>query len=186
MRHLAPWNRHTSLVATQLEPSACGPGTSTHEAPNLVVLKHTELDFEGVDVTGALVKPHGTLLLSRRKAPMNPLIEVRDSFDEEIRASASSVAASSSDLDVHASVHDALDERSAQLRFCADKAAEEWGPARGRLDLAWTLQDGRVEALVVVRDTVRNPVLTQCVLERVARWRFEDGSGEIWWPLVFR
>ena len=49
--------------------------------------ERTEIDFEGVDVTGELVKPQGQLLLDRRKAEFNPLIKLRTDFNEEMRAS---------------------------------------------------------------------------------------------------
>jgi hypothetical protein len=46
-----------------------------------------EIDFEGVDVTGELVKPQGSLLLDRRKANFNPLIKLRENWDEEMKQS---------------------------------------------------------------------------------------------------
>jgi hypothetical protein len=46
-----------------------------------------EIDFEGVDVTGELVKPQGSLLLDRRKANFNPLIKLRENWDEEMKSS---------------------------------------------------------------------------------------------------
>ncbi len=44
----------------------------------------TEIDFESVDVTGELVKPQGQLLLDRRKANFNPLIQLREHFNDEM------------------------------------------------------------------------------------------------------
>jgi hypothetical protein len=49
--------------------------------------ERTEIDFEGVDVTGELVKPAGALLIDRRKAQFNPLIRLRQDFNEEMKAS---------------------------------------------------------------------------------------------------
>lgn len=46
-----------------------------------------EIDFEGVDVTGELVKPQGSLLLDRRKANFNPLIKLRDNWNDEMKQS---------------------------------------------------------------------------------------------------
>ena len=37
--------------------------------------KKTEIDFEGVDISGELVKPQGALLLDRKRASFNPLIK---------------------------------------------------------------------------------------------------------------
>jgi len=49
--------------------------------------ERTEIDFEGVDVTGELVKPAGALLIDRRKAQFNPLIRLRQDFNDEMKAS---------------------------------------------------------------------------------------------------
>ncbi len=53
--------------------------------------ERTEIDFEGVDVNGELVKPAGTLLLDRRKANFNPLIRIRENFAEEMKQSVDEV-----------------------------------------------------------------------------------------------
>ncbi len=51
----------------------------------------TEIDFEGVDVTGELVKPQGSLILDRQKARFNPLVKLRTDFNPEMTASVSQV-----------------------------------------------------------------------------------------------
>jgi len=51
----------------------------------------TEIDFEGVDVTGQLVKPQGALLLDRKKASFNPLIKLRADFNPEISNSVTEI-----------------------------------------------------------------------------------------------
>ncbi|MCB9692803.1 MAG: hypothetical protein H6736_13415 [Alphaproteobacteria bacterium] len=53
--------------------------------------ERTEIDFDGVDVTGELVKPQGTLSVERRKADFNPLIKLRESFDTEMKQSVDEV-----------------------------------------------------------------------------------------------
>lgn len=53
--------------------------------------ERTEIDFEGLDVTGELVKPAGQLLLDRRKANFNPLIRMRENFTEEMKQSVDEV-----------------------------------------------------------------------------------------------
>ena len=49
--------------------------------------KRTEIDFEGVEVAGELVKPQGALLLDRKRANFNPLIKLREDFNEEMEQS---------------------------------------------------------------------------------------------------
>lgn len=53
--------------------------------------ERTEIDFDGLDVTGELVKPSGQLLLDRRKADFNPLIKLRQNFDTEMKQSVDEV-----------------------------------------------------------------------------------------------
>jgi len=53
--------------------------------------ERTEIDFEGVDVTGELVKPQGQLLLDRKRANFNPLIRLRENFNDEMRRSVDEV-----------------------------------------------------------------------------------------------
>ena len=53
--------------------------------------KKTEIDFEGVDVTGSLVKPQGALLLDRKRASFNPLIKLRTDFNQEMSDSISEI-----------------------------------------------------------------------------------------------
>ncbi len=49
--------------------------------------ERTEIDFEGLDVSGELVKPSGALLLDRKKASFNPLIRLRTDFNQEMAES---------------------------------------------------------------------------------------------------
>ena len=49
--------------------------------------QRTEIDFDGVDIQGTLVKPQGTLLLDRRAASFNPLIKLRENWNLEIKES---------------------------------------------------------------------------------------------------
>ena len=53
--------------------------------------ERTEIDFEGVDVSGELVKPQGSLLIDRKKAQFNPLIELRENFNQEMKDSINEV-----------------------------------------------------------------------------------------------
>jgi len=53
--------------------------------------KKTEIDFEGVDISGELVKPQGALLLDRKRASFNPLIKLRADFNPEISNSVTEI-----------------------------------------------------------------------------------------------
>jgi hypothetical protein len=61
------------------------------EGRNVTYKKKTEIDFEGVDISGELVKPQGALLLDRKRASFNPLIKLRADFNPEMSASVTEI-----------------------------------------------------------------------------------------------
>ena len=72
------------LVATGLLSS----GAWAQDDDRKVIYKErTEIDFEGLDVAGELVKPAGALLLDRKRASFNPLIKLRTDFNDEMAQS---------------------------------------------------------------------------------------------------
>ena len=52
------------------------------EEPKVVYKQKTEIDFEGVEIDGELVKPQGALLLDRKRAQFNSMIKLRTDFDD--------------------------------------------------------------------------------------------------------
>jgi len=54
------------------------------EEPKVIYKERTEIDFEGVEIAGELVKPQGSLVLDRKRAKFNPMIKLRTDFDDEI------------------------------------------------------------------------------------------------------
>ena len=52
------------------------------EEPKVIYKQKTEIDFEGVEIDGELVKPQGSLLLERKHAKFNPMIKLRTDFDD--------------------------------------------------------------------------------------------------------
>ena len=57
------------------------------ETRTVVYKQRTEIDFEGVEVQGQLVRPQGALILDRKRANFNPLIKLRTDFDDEMNKS---------------------------------------------------------------------------------------------------
>ena len=51
----------------------------------------TEIDFEGVEVEGVLIKPDGALIKEREGAHFNPLIKLRTDFSPEMAQSVSEI-----------------------------------------------------------------------------------------------
>lgn len=52
------------------------------QEPKVIYKQKTEIDFEGVEIDGELVKPQGTLLLDRKRAQFNSMIKLRTDFDD--------------------------------------------------------------------------------------------------------
>jgi hypothetical protein len=77
-------------LATSLSTAAFAQETDD-SGRQIKYKERTEIDFEGVDVTGELVKPQGQLLLDRRKANFNPLIKLRQDFNDEMKQSVNEV-----------------------------------------------------------------------------------------------
>ena len=50
----------------------------------VVYKQKTEIDFEGVEVDGELVKPQGSLVLDRQRAKFNSMVWIRADFDDEM------------------------------------------------------------------------------------------------------
>ena len=53
--------------------------------PKVVYKKETEIDFEGLEIEGELLKPSGAIISERKPAPFNPLIHLRTDFNIEMK-----------------------------------------------------------------------------------------------------
>jgi hypothetical protein len=54
------------------------------DEPRVIYKQKTEIDFEGVEVDGELVRPQGSLVLDRKRAQFNSMIKLRTDFDDEM------------------------------------------------------------------------------------------------------
>ena len=52
------------------------------EEPRVIYQRETIIDFEALDIEGQLIGPDGTLILDRRAASFNPLITLREDFND--------------------------------------------------------------------------------------------------------
>ena len=68
-------------VTFLLVPATASP---QGDAPNVRYKKKTEIDFEDVNVEGALKVPHGSYLLEKRQSRFNPLIRLKENFNQEM------------------------------------------------------------------------------------------------------
>jgi len=57
----------------------------------VIYKEKTEIDFESVEIEGVVKKPNGQMVLERRKAEFNPLIELKEDFIYEISTSVSQI-----------------------------------------------------------------------------------------------
>ena len=57
------------------------------EDRKVVYKKKTEIDFEGIELEGELIKPQGSLLIERQAAAFNPLIKLRTDFNHDMSLS---------------------------------------------------------------------------------------------------
>jgi len=78
-----------TLLASPLFVATASAQTAPE--PEIQYQDRTEIDFEEVDVSGELLRPQGQLLLERRRAAFNPLIELRQEFNDEMRESIDAV-----------------------------------------------------------------------------------------------
>ena len=67
------------------------PSIAQTDDKSVIYKQRTEIDFEGVDVEGQLVKPQGSLILDRQTARFNPLIKLRTDFNPEMSMSINEV-----------------------------------------------------------------------------------------------
>ena len=75
----------TLLFAILLSvPAHADDQEESGESREVVYKQRTEIDFEGLEIQGELVKPQGALLLERQRASFNPLIKLRTDFDDEM------------------------------------------------------------------------------------------------------
>ena len=61
------------------------------EEPTIVYKQKTEIDFEGIELEGELVKPQGSLIQERRSVSFNPLIQLRKDFNSEMSMSVNDI-----------------------------------------------------------------------------------------------
>ena len=61
--------------------------TTPDEERRVIYKQRTEIDFEGLEIEGALVRPQGALILDRTAGSFNPLIRLRMDFEPELNNS---------------------------------------------------------------------------------------------------
>ena len=57
----------------------------------VVYKQQTEIDFEGLEIEGQMLKPHGAVIQERKGAAFNPLIQLRTNFQVEMSQSVADI-----------------------------------------------------------------------------------------------
>jgi len=70
------------ILITLISPVAFA--NDDNEKPKVIYKERTEIDFEGVEIAGELVRPQGSLILDRKRAQFNSMIKLRIDFDDEM------------------------------------------------------------------------------------------------------
>jgi hypothetical protein len=171
-------SRYTSLIAASDKPALCSVEADEVSVPHLAPRDTRlstgtysyggEINFDDVGIDGSLVKPSGVLLLTRQRATMNPLIKIRDDFDDNLRESAEWVD-SVSDPQWLLLLERATDMRT-DLQVCID------GPLMsdkdGQVDLWITVQAGRVVGVRLLNSSTAELGIAACMIGRVESWDF--------------
>ena len=74
-----------------LTGTAFGQETDEDSGRAIKYKQRTEIDFDSVDVSGDLIKPQGMLLMDVKRKQFNPLIRLREDFNEEMKQSVDEV-----------------------------------------------------------------------------------------------
>jgi hypothetical protein len=73
------------LVSLTLLSGHAWAGDDDAESDRKVMYRQkTEIDFEGLEVEGTILKPQSALVLERKKASFNPLIKIRTDWDDMV------------------------------------------------------------------------------------------------------
>ncbi len=81
----------STLVGSTAFAQDASEDVDTETGQRIKYKERTEIDFEGVDVSGELVKPSGALLMDVKRNQFNPLIRFRENFDAEMKNSVDEV-----------------------------------------------------------------------------------------------
>ena len=73
-------------LAQSSEPAALGP-VELQDDVRVVYKKVYELDFDGLRVDATAEKPNGVLILEAPRPVFNPLVHLRDHFNDELAES---------------------------------------------------------------------------------------------------
>jgi|688.fasta_scaffold47395_9 hypothetical protein len=76
-----------TVIATSLFFAPLAAFAGEDEEGRVTYRQKTEIDFEELEIEAPLQKPQSALILERKKAQFNPLIQLRTNFNPEMEQS---------------------------------------------------------------------------------------------------
>jgi hypothetical protein len=86
-------------------------------------------------------------------------------------------------------ISDTIREHSSEVKFCYEKRLQEVkGELQGTVSVEFDIQKGAVSGAKLAEDGLRDPGVTDCMLARIAKWRFRPANEatSVTFPWVFK
>jgi hypothetical protein len=76
---------------------------------------------------------------------------------------------------------------SGQLKYCYEARLNKNPDLSGRVEIGWTMADGRVTSVEVFANSTGDQELASCIEQKIERWPFPPQvEGEVSWPFIFQ
>ncbi len=101
-----------------------------------------------------------------------------------------SVKTGSADLDFVEGDTDAVvkvvRKYTGQIKYCYERRLKENPGVAGRVEVQWTITDGRVTSASLFANTTGDDELGSCIISKIKKWRFpsDQVEGEVIYPFV--
>lgn len=93
----------------------------------------------------------------------------------------------SEDVGDKASAKATVKKHFGQLRYCYDRFLRTNASLEGRVEVGWSVFEGKVEGVYVVSNSTGSDELAECIVKSIERWEFDPSiQGDMSWPFVFR
>lgn len=149
--------------------------TRTGIADDAPALRRGAADAAGPATIGALASHRG------------PAIVDGIGGGPEVVVSAPSSASISPSIADREQVAQIVRRHRGALRYCYEQQLKADPDLGGRVEVGWAIESGRPVDVFVVGNTTGSRALEQCLMSKIARWRFPaQVNGDVSWPFVFR
>ncbi len=87
----------------------------------------------------------------------------------------------------HEVVGNVIHKYRGQIRACYEQRLKQNPDLQGRIEIVWTINDGRITSASVEANTTGDSALADCILPRLKRWRFPidlEPDLEVYCPFI--